>query len=53
MGIGVLSASGLLFALVPFWEKLVPEDGRDRAVDAFGWASLAVLAAMTAWGHFS
>ncbi len=53
VGIGVLSASGLLFALVPFWEKLVPEDGRDRAVDAFGWASLAVLAAMTAWGHFS
>lgn len=53
VGIVILSVAGGLFAFVPFWERLVPEESRERAVNAFGWSFLAVLAAMTAWGHFS
>ncbi|MBI3297251.1 MAG: cytochrome b N-terminal domain-containing protein [Elusimicrobia bacterium] len=53
VGIAVIGAAGLVFALVPFWERLVPEGRRDRAVELFGWVSLAVLGAMTAWGYLS
>lgn len=53
VGIVLIGAAGGLFALVPFWERLLPEPSRDRAVAVFGWVSLAVLAAMTVWGHYS
>lgn len=53
VGIAVIGAAGLIFALVPFWERLLPEERRDHAVNLFGGVALAVLAAMTAWGHFS
>lgn len=53
VGIVLIGAAGGLFALVPFWERLVPEVSRDRAVALFGWGSLAALVAMTVWGHVS
>lgn len=52
-GIGLFSAVGVLVLLLPFWEPLLPERGRERLLTVLGAGGLAIAAALTVWGHLS
>lgn len=52
---GVLSfgIGGLIFVMVPFWEKKLPEQHRNRILNGMGIVMVLFLLIMTWWGHRS
>ena len=52
-GVMMFSLGGLLFALVPFWEKRIPEKHRNAVMNAFGILLVIFLLITTIWGFRS
>lgn len=52
-GVAMFSFGGLIFAMVPFWEHLVPVQHRNRVLNVFGVFLVIFLLVTTIWGFRS
>ncbi|MDP3980410.1 MAG: cytochrome b N-terminal domain-containing protein, partial [Chlamydiota bacterium] len=53
VGVLLFNIVGLVWFLIPFWEKLLPENKKNLTINILGSITLLYLLIMTAWGYWS
>lgn len=52
-GVLLISLGALVFLLIPFWEKKIPEAYRNKTVNAVGILIVLIIVVLTIWGYRS